>query len=138
MGLSDAAWRIITHLSPNYASLLDKSVDGAAMLRSHLALYARADDRALTRQIDGLVGLSGEAVTRRVDHRGGVARGHLVRLRFDDTAYDDGQMFLFASVVNQFLRSFTTINSFVETICSSPECGEFAHWLPNLGQRPTI
>ena len=138
MGLSDAAWRVIAHLSPNYASLLDKDVDGAAMLRGHLALYARADERALTRQIDGLVGMSGETVTRRVDHRGGVARGHLVRLRFDDTAYDDGQMFLFASVVNQFLRSFTTINSFVETICESPECGEFAHWSPNLGHRPTI
>lgn len=138
MGLSDAAWRIITHLSPNYASLLDKTIDGAAMLRGHLALYARTDDRALMRQVDGLVGLAGEQVTRRVDHRGGVARGHLVRLRFDDTAYDDGQMFLFASVVNQFLRSFATINSFVETICESPECGEFAHWLPSLGERPTI
>ncbi len=137
---SDPAWRVIGHLTPNYGSLLESKDGNPQRLRDHLALYGREDDPVMRRHIDSLVEIRTEGVTRRIGsgHTMAFARGKRVRLKLDDTAFENGQMFLFASVIDRFLAEFVSINSFVETVFESPEQGEFIHWPLRTGQRPTI
>ena len=51
----DYAWRLLSHLSLNYLSLIESSAkEGAAALREMLQLYGDANDAAVQRQIDGV------------------------------------------------------------------------------------
>ncbi len=140
LGMTDSAWRVIGHLTPNYGSLLESRDGSPQRLRDHLALYGREDDPVMRRHIDALAEIRSESVTRRIGsgHTMAFARGKRVRLKLDDTAFENAQMFLFASVIDRFLAEFVSINSFVETVFESPEQGEFVHWPLRTGQRPTI
>jgi type VI secretion system protein ImpG len=140
MGISDAAWRVIGHLTPNYASFALGENNDPSVLRDHLALYGRVDDPLLRRQIDGVLEVRSEPVTRRVPGpgQGGFARGQRLRLKLDDAPFENGRMFLFSAVLEHFLGEFATVNSFVECSFESPQEGVFAQWPPRLGQRRNI
>jgi type VI secretion system protein ImpG len=140
MGLDDAAWRIIGHLTPNYTSLAPEDGEDPSMLRDHLALYGWRDDPALRRQIDGIAAVHSRQVVRRVPGRGAmaVARGSRVELTLDDASFENGRLFLFSAVVERFLSEFTTINSFTETIVRTPGEGVVARWPARIGRKHTI
>jgi type VI secretion system protein ImpG len=140
LGLTDTAWRVIGHLTPNYASFLSEEDDDPAVLRNHLALYGQIDDPALRRQIDGILSVSGEPVTRRVPGRGrtAFARGTRVRIRLDDASFESARMFLFAAVLDRFLGEFATVNAFSECAFESPHEGLFMQWPPRMGRRRNI
>lgn len=140
LGIGDASWRLIAHLTPNYATLAPEEHDDPSVMRDHLALYGRQDDPALRRQIDGVLSVNSELVARRVPGLGrmAIARGHRIRLRLDDAAFHQSRMFLFSAVLEQFLAEFASINSFTECIFSSAQEGEFARWPPRIGRRHSI
>lgn len=140
LGLNDAAWRVVAHLTPNYATLAPEDHSDPSVLRDHLALYGRFDDAALRRQIDGVQSITSEPVTRRVSgqDRLAFARGLRIKLKLDDASFENARMFLFSAVLERFFAEFTTINSFTECAFESPQEGLFAQWPPRTGQRPTI
>jgi type VI secretion system protein ImpG len=140
IGLGDAAWRVIGHLTPNYASLAPEDGDSPAVLRDHLALYGRQDEASLRRQVDGVLAISSEKVARRVPglDRMAIARGHRIRVRLDDAAFERSRMFLFSAVLERFLAEFASINSFTETHFESADEGRFASWPPRIGRKHTI
>lgn len=140
LGLDDAAWRIIAHLTPNYASLVPEDGSDPAMLRDHLALYGPREDAALRRQIDGIISVGSRAVVRRVPGRGAmaVARGSRVTLTLDDASFENARLFLFSAVVERFLSEFTSVNSFTETIVRTPGEGTIISWPPRIGRKHTI
>ncbi|WP_420382733.1 type VI secretion system baseplate subunit TssF [Novosphingobium sp.] len=140
MGLADGAWRVIAHLTPNYASLAPEDGDDPSMLRDHLALYGRQDDAGMRRQIDGISAVSSRPVMRRIPGRGqmAVARGSRIRLVLDEGSYHKGQLFLFSAVVERFLAEFTTINSFTETIVETRGEGVVMQWPARIGRKSTI
>ena len=88
--MADGAWRVIGHLTPNYATLAPQDHDDPSILRDHLALYGRADDATLRRQIDGVLSVRSAPVTRRVagQDRLAFARGLRVRLKLDDASFE--------------------------------------------------
>ena len=140
LGLSDAAWRVIAHLTPNYASFASEEDDDPSVLRDHLALYGRMDDPALRRQIDGLLSIRAEPVTRRApgQARTAFARGQRLRIKLDDAPFENARMFLFSAVLERFLGEFTTVNAFTECVFESPQEGVFAQWPPRMGHRRNI
>lgn len=140
LGLNDGAWRIIGHLTPNYATLAPEEGSDPSMLRDHLALYGRQEDSAMRKQIDGISGVSSKPVVRRIPGRGqmAIARGSRIKLVLDDGSYENGRLFLFAAVVERFLAEFTTINSFTETIVETPAEGVVARWPARIGRRHAI
>jgi type VI secretion system protein ImpG len=140
LGLGDAAWRVIGHMTPNYLTLAPEDHDDPSVLRDHLALYGRQDDPILRRQIDGILSVRSGRVTRRVPERDrtAMARGHRIRIRLDDSAFDQSRMFLFSAVLERFLAEFATINAFTETVFDSPLEGEFVRWPARIGRRHTI
>lgn len=140
LGLGDAAWRVIGHLTPNYATLAPEDGDDPSVLRDHLALYGQQDDASLRKQIDGVQAIRSRKVARRVPgmDRMAIARGHRITVRLDDAAFERSRMFLFSAVLERFLAEFASINSFTETCFESPQEGAFAQWPPRIGRRPTI
>lgn len=140
LGLDDAAWRIIAHLTPNYATLVPEEGSDPAMLRDHLALYGPRDNAALRRQIDGIIAAGSRPVVRRVPGRGAmaVARGSRVTLTLDDASFENARLFLFSAVVERFLAEFTSVNSFTETIVRTPGEGTIATWPARIGRKHTI
>ena len=140
MGIGDAAWRIIGHLTPNYAALLPEQGSNGEILRNHLALYGRPDDPVMRSQIDGIVSAQSRHITRRIPGMGrmAMARGLKVEIELDDSAYDQAGMFMFSAVVERFLTSFSIVNSFTETHFKTKLQGAIASWPPRIGRRQVI
>ena len=140
LGLQDGAWRVISHLTPNYASLIDEPNGSPDVLKDHLALYGRPDDPVMRRQIDGIMSVTSTSVTRRISgvHRMAFGRGRQAIIRLDDAPFENGRMALFSAVLDHFLAEFASVNSFVETVFESPDQGRIVAWPTRTGQRPTI
>ena len=140
LGLGDAAWRVIAHLTPNFAALAEETSSDPSVLRDHLVLYEQDHDALMSSQANGILGVRATRTTRRVNSNAAqaFARGTKVRVTLDDRSFHKGLMFTFASVVDRFLSEFASVNSFVETVFESRDQGEFAAWPPRAGLRPTI
>jgi type VI secretion system protein ImpG len=138
LGLGDAAWRIVSHLAPGHHGFV--SGDGAPdLLADHLSLYLRDEAPALRREIQGIVGLHAETVTRRASGQSRLAfqRGQKLILTLAAGSYEAGSAYLFTSVIARFLAEFATINSFTECEVRT-DTGLSWGWGTCSGQRPTI
>lgn len=138
LGLGDGAWRIVSHLAPGHHGFV--RADGAPdLLADHLSLYLRNEAPALRREIQGIMALTAENVTRRAAGHARLAfqRGQRLTLSIASASYDAGSAFLFTSVVARFLAEFATINSFAETEVRSDN-GLTWGWGTWTGHRPTI
>ena len=136
----EIAWRLISHLTLNYLSLIDsENEQGAEALRDLLRLYCRLDDAATFKQIDSVQSIASRPVTRRLPTSGPIAfgRGVEVTLLCDESAFEGAGVFLFGAVLEEFLAHFVSINSFTETVVKTNN-REVMRWTARTGQRPTI
>ena len=63
----DTAWRLLSHLSLNYLSIVDDGDEkGASTLRQMLSLYANVNDPGVIRQLESIKTVSSNAVVRRM------------------------------------------------------------------------
>lgn len=140
LGIGDAAWRVVAHLTPNYTGFASDPAGDPAVLRQHLALYARIDDPASRRAADGVRSVHAAPVSRRLPDRARPAfvRGTRLTVTLDDASYENGRLFLFGAVLERFLAEFASVNGFVETVIATAQQGRIATWPARLGQRPTI
>jgi type VI secretion system protein ImpG len=138
LGVSDAGWRIVSHLSPGHQGFV-RADNAPDLLADHLSLYLRDETPALRREIQGIVGLSAELVTRRAEGQARLAfqRGQKLVMSIAWGSYEAGSAYLFTSVVARFLSEFATVNSFVECEVRSDNGLKWG-WAPCAGQRPTI
>ena len=135
------AWRLISHLSLNYLSLLDDgNGEGAAGLREILRLYAAAADSANLRQIEGLRAAASRPVLRRLETPGPITfvRGLEITVNFDEAAFEGSGVFLFGAVLEQFFRRYVAINTFTETVVRTDTRQEIMRWKAQIGQRPVF
>jgi type VI secretion system protein ImpG len=137
----DTAWRLVSHLSLNYLSLVDSSeAEGAQALRSLLALYCDQNDPAAVRQGEGVKSISAAPINGRIPTHGPITfgRGLGVGVTCDEGAFEGTGMFLFGQVLEQFLATYVSLNSFTEMTLHSTERGQVMRWPPRLGQRHTL
>ncbi len=135
------SWRLISHLSLNYFSLIDsKNGDGVAALREILRLYADANDRQTLRQIEGLLKVQSRPIVRRVQTPGPItfARGLEITLTFDENAFEGTGAFLLGAVMEQFFAKYVSLNSFTETVVRTQQRGEIMRWPAQIGKRQII
>lgn len=104
-------WRLISHLSLNYLSLVDA---GREALQEMLSLYNLGDAAANVRQIQGITAISSEPAVCRVHgrHFSGFVRGTDIRLKLDTDYYVGGSVYLFASVLERFFALYAAPNNF--------------------------
>lgn len=137
----DTAWKLISHLSLNYLSLVEREPEsGAEMLRDMLALYADRNDAAVQRQIEGVRAISYQPVVRRMPITGPICygRGLEITLTLDDVAFEGTGIVSLASVLERFFARYVSINSFTQTRLHSAVRGEIKTWPVRLGRRQTL
>lgn len=135
------AWRLLSHLSLNYASLVDgNDGQGAQAMRDLLGLYAPAGDGAAARQVDGLRSIDTQPVTRRLPSRGPIVfgRGLEINLLIDEIGFEGASAFLFGAVLARFFTQYVSLNSFTETVVTSATRGEIMRWAPGSGLCKTL
>ena len=134
----ETAWRLISHLSLNYLSLVEEDGDkGAAALRDILRLYGDMADPQVLRQIDGLKNVSSRSVVRRVMWEQPLAflRGLEISVVFEEAAFQGAGVFLLGAVLDRFLARYVSINAFTETVIKTVERGEVMRWPTRMGSR---
>ncbi len=137
----DTTWRLVSHLSLNYLSLVDShGGDGAHALRSLLTLYADEHDQAAQRQIEGVRNIRTRSVNERLPSHGPIVfgRGLEVTLTCDESAFEGVGVFLLGEVLKEFFAKYVSVNSFTKTVLESTERGEVMRWTPKLGQVQTL
>lgn len=126
-------WRLISHLSLNYLSIVEK---GADALQEILRLYDFSDDPAIRKQIAGIVGVTGRSSISRVTSSTGVAfcRGTDVTLEFDEDQYVGTGVFLLACVLQRFLGLYAAVNSY-SRLTARTRKGVLKQWPPLAGEQ---
>ncbi|MGH8502224.1 MAG: type VI secretion system baseplate subunit TssF [Gammaproteobacteria bacterium] len=137
----ETAWRLISHLSLNYLSLMDSDErQGAAALRDLLMLYGEVAEAPTRKQIEGVRSVRARPVIRRVPTPGPitVARGLEVTVICDEGAFEGTGVFLLGAVLEQFFAKYVSINSFTETVIRGSDRGEIMRWPVSLGRREIL
>jgi type VI secretion system protein ImpG len=139
----ETAWRLISHLSLNYMSLVDGaggSGEKAAALRELLTLYVDAGDSTSRKQIEGIRGIASAGITRALPVPGPTTfgRGLEVTVTCDDAAFEGTGAFLLGTVLERFFAKAVSINSFTETVLRTVQRGEVMRWRPQAGLRPIL
>ncbi len=148
----DLVWRIISHLSTNYFSLLGGEPDGkerdACVLRELLRVYSdslrqsehKASAQAVDRWINTLETVNSRPIWRLHSERGATAlvRGLEVTLELKEAPLEEVGLFLFGSVLERFFSRFVSINSFIEMVLRGDRRGEIKRWQMRIGQRMTL
>ena len=135
---TDLLWRMISHLSLNYASLASTK-----NIKELLSLYLFQDPRkpeaflANQKRVAGIQSIQSNGADRLVS--GVMMRGRDIKLeaRHDHFA-GLGDLFLFGSVLNSFLGSYASINTFTRLILKEMVTGETFQWPAKLGDHPLI
>lgn len=137
----EVTWRLISHLSLNYLTLTDASVEqGASAVRELLSLYARLGAAGADAQIDSVQRLKVSPVDRRVPSSGPIVFGRGVRLELevDEVPFAGVSPWLLGAVLDQFFARHVGINSFTEMALRSVQRGSIATWAPHIGRRPSV
>ena len=130
-----ALWRLISHLSLNYLSLVS---EGKEALQEILRLYDFSGSPHLQKQVAGIVSLSSGLHFARVISENGIsfARGTRVEMEFDEEQFVGGGVYLFASVIECFLGLYVTLNSFSQLVAKTKQRKEvLREWPPRAGRR---
>jgi type VI secretion system protein ImpG len=119
----------------NYLSLMDVDT-----LRGVLALYnfhAQIDKQAARAGELRLSGIkSVRAQPEDILRHGAVYRGVAIDINMQEDCFaSEGEMFLFASVLNHFLNLYTAMNSYTHLRVHGVQQGGDYEWPPMLGQQ---
>lgn len=134
----DLYWRLISHLGLNSISL-----SNAASFRDVLELYnfpslqSRQAGRANQYRLEGIVDV--ERTPEQLLFRGVPVQGLTTSVTLEESHFgSEGDMMLFASILNEFLSQQVSINSFSRLIVKGREKGETFEWPPRIGHRTMI
>lgn len=136
----EVSWRLISHLSLNYLSLLDVPEQGAAALKEILRLYADPSEAYLDREIEGVKSISSRPIIRRSPAAGPISfvRGLEITVHFDEFAFEGTGIFVLGSVLAEFFAKYVSVNSFVETVITSQQRREVMRWPAMSGRKAIV
>jgi type VI secretion system protein ImpG len=140
-GFGAIAWKLISHLSLNYLSLVDREpASGAEMLRDLLGLYADGNDAAAVRQVEGVRSVSYQPVVRRVPIPGPISygRGLEIALTLDEASFEGAGIVTLGSVLERFFARYVSLNSFTQVRLQSAARGAVKTWPVRVGCRHLI
>ncbi|MCS4246426.1 type VI secretion system baseplate subunit TssF [Pseudomonas sp. BIGb0164] len=133
----DFLWKLISNLSLNYLSLTDISALKVILETYDLPRYHDRQAQSVSqRKLGALRSVSHEAVDRL--HRGLPMRGLRIDLNIDPQGFTgQGDLFVFASALNEFFALYASLNSFHELRVISTQ-GDVYLWPPRKGQQPLL
>jgi len=124
-------WRLISHLSLNYLSLLSGNGQG---LKELLRIYDIHDSPVTRQQIEGVEEVQHRHVAMRVGRS--YCRGVEITLVLNEDKFVGSSVYLFASVLERFLAQYVSINSFTRLVVKSIQRRQaIKAWPPRNGER---
>jgi type VI secretion system protein ImpG len=116
-------WRLLSHLTLNFHSLVQENLDG---FREMLSLYDLVQTPATRRQIEAIVDLAHHPTTAWIKSERGpsLMHGIEVRITVDEDGFVGSGLLLFARVLDRFLGLYVQINSFTELVVLSNQTGK--------------
>jgi type VI secretion system protein ImpG len=130
-----ALWRLISHLSLNYLSLVD---DGREALQQILRLYDIGRSAYSQNVIESILRVRSSRHFTRVSGNNSItfARGTRVELELDESQFVGSGAFLFASILERFVGLSASLNSFTQMVVTTPQRKDALHeWQPRAGRR---
>jgi type VI secretion system protein ImpG len=130
-----AQWRLLSHLALNYLSICE---GGRQALQEILTLYDFSDSAVVRQKIAGITQVTSRRVVGRPSTMpwNGFCRGMEVTIEFDETKYVGSGVFLFASVLEQFLGLYASLNSFTQLIATTQQReAPLKRWPPRAGEQ---
>lgn len=131
-------WQLISNMSLNYLSLTD-----VEPLRTILSAYDfkaltdRQAERAARNRLEAIDKVN--AVPLDLLHAGLPVRGLRTSMTLSESRFaGEGDMYLFATVLAEFLALYASINSFHELVVTGAETGETYRWPAKVGQQPVL
>lgn len=135
---TDLLWRLISHLSLNYASL-SNTENLQALLNLYLFKDPQKPEALLANQkrVAGIQNIQSRGTDRLVSRV--MMRGRDIRIeaRHDHFA-SQGDVYLFGSILDHFLGSYASINTFTLLTLREVITGETYQWPARLGDHPLI
>lgn len=133
----DFLWRLISNMSLNYLSLADVNALKVILETYDLPRYYDPHaEKVSKRLLGGLKSIRHQHVDRL--HRGLPVRGLRTELTIDPQGYiGEGDVFVFASVLNEFFALYASLNSYHELRVKSTQ-GEVYQWTPRMGLQPLL
>jgi type VI secretion system protein ImpG len=135
-------WRLISHLSLNYLSLVESDASGGPQGKDALQEILRLYDFGRTpyseNVIDSIVGVRSRRHFARVSSDEGItfARGMRIDIELDEDRLTGGGPFLFASVLERFLALSASLNSFTQLAVTTRQRKDVLHeWQPRAGRK---
>jgi type VI secretion system protein ImpG len=140
-GFGATAWKLISHLSLNYLSLVERAPEsGAEVLRDLLTLYADPNDAAAMRQVEGVRNVSYQPVVRRMPMIGPISygRGLEITLTVDDASFEGAGVISLGAVLERFFSRYVSLNSFTQLRLQSSARGAVKTWPVRVGGRQLL
>jgi type VI secretion system protein ImpG len=131
-------WRLISLLSLNYLSLNE---EGRTAMQEILRLHNMSDSTASENQVGSISRMSSSPNFALVDSAYGLipARGVQVEMEFDEQQFAGSGLYLFAAVLDRFLASYASMNSFSQlTARSSLRKEALGKWPPRAGTQALL
>ena len=128
-------WRLISHLSLNYLSLVE---DGREALQEILRLYHLSTASYADQQIDGITRIQSSRHFARIVSENGIShvRGVRVNMELDENKFVGAGVYLFASVLEHFLAQYVGLNSFSQLVATTRQRKDvLREWSPRSGNR---
>ena len=133
----DFLWKLISNMSLNYLSLADVNALKVMLETYDLPRYYDPHaEKVSKRLLGGLKSIRHQHVDRL--HKGLPVRGLRTELTIDPRGYiGEGDVFVFASVLNEFFALYASLNSYHELRVTSTQ-GEVYQWTPRMGLQPLL
>jgi type VI secretion system protein ImpG len=134
----DFHWRLISHLTLNMTSLASAPALRALLsLYDFLALHDRQAAAATERQLDAIRDVRMRPAERLF--RGAVLRGIDTTITLQEDRFtSEGELYLFAGVLEEFLSLYVTVNAFSRLTVVGAQKGERYEWRPRVGTQFTL
>ncbi|MDR2744377.1 MAG: type VI secretion system baseplate subunit TssF [Desulfovibrio sp.] len=129
----DILWRLLSNMALNYIPLNSlEAMKGIVATYDFRAVHDSRRARTLANTLQGMTGIC-TVETDRIYH-GLPVRGSRTQLILNQRKFScEGEMFLFASILNEFLALYATVNSFHQLIVREEKSGEEYLWPARLG-----
>ncbi len=131
-------WRLISLLSLNYLSLNE---EGRSAMQEILRLHNMTDSTASENQVGSILRMDSSPKFALVDSAYGLipARGTQVEMEFDEQQFAGSGLYLFSAVLDRFLASYASMNSFSQlTARSSLRKEVLGKWPPRAGTQALL
>jgi type VI secretion system protein ImpG len=131
-------WRVLAHMAMSYRSITDLEVLRATVdLYNFQAIVDRQAARANQLRLAAIKSIRVRPTDRL--YRGAPVRGVAVDVELDEGGFvGEGEMYLFASILNEMLGSYVSLNSFTQLTVTGTNTRVVHKWEPKSGSLTLI